>query len=97
VLFDTPPVNMFADALVAAVHADGALLVVRAGKSREDETEVAATQVRALGVPLAGVVLNDFNVERDGRYGNYRYYKYYYTRYYDHYATPELPEAPARA
>lgn len=89
VLVDTPPVNMFADALVACAHVDGLLLVVRAGKSRDDEVEVAAAQVRAVQIPLVGVVLNDFDVERDGRYGNYRYYRYYYTRYYDHYATPD--------
>jgi Mrp family chromosome partitioning ATPase len=65
------------------------LLVVRAGKSRDDEVGVAATQVRSLRIPLLGAVLNDFSVERDGRYGNYRYYRYYYSRYYDHYAEAE--------
>ncbi len=91
VLCDTPPVNMFADALVAAAHVDGMLLVVRAGKSRDDEVGVAATQVRSLRIPLLGAVLNDFSVERDGRYGNYRYYRYYYSRYYDHYASSDAP------
>lgn len=91
VLVDTPPINMFADGLLASAETDGVLLVVRAGKSRDDEAEVAAAQVRSLHIPLVGVVLNDYDVKRDGRYGNYRYYRAYYSRYYDHYA--EVPGA----
>lgn len=87
VIIDTPPVNMFADALVASVAADGVILVARAGKSMSDEIEVASGQLRSVGVRLLGGVLNDFNVKRDGRYGNYAYYQRYYGRYYAHYAT----------
>jgi polysaccharide biosynthesis transport protein len=87
VLVDTPPVNMFADALVCMAHVDGCVLVARAGKSRSDEVQVAATQLRSLRIPLLGAVLNDFVVDRDGRYGNYRYYRQYYSRYYQYYSS----------
>jgi len=85
VLVDTPPVNMFADSLLAASVTDGFLLVARAGRSQADEVRMAAAQLRALRIPLLGAVLNDFHVHRDGRYGNYQYYRKYYGRYYEHY------------
>jgi capsular exopolysaccharide synthesis family protein len=86
IIVDTPPVNMFADSLVAAVAGDGVLLVARAGKTMVDEAEVAAGQIRSMGLRLLGGVLNDFNVHRDGRYGNYAYYQRYYGRYYAYYS-----------
>jgi len=88
VLFDTPPVNMFADALVSCADVDALLLVVRASKTGDQEAAIAASQIRAVGIPLRGAILNDFQVDRDGRYGNYGYYHYYHSRYHEHYEKP---------
>lgn len=95
VIVDTPPVNMFADGLLLAAAGDAVLLVGRAGKSFRDELAIAAEQVRNLSLPIAGVVLNDYDVRRDSRFGSaYYYYDRYYHRYYAAYtATDERGSA----
>jgi tyrosine-protein kinase Etk/Wzc len=92
VVMDTPPVNMFADGLLVAAASDSMLLVGRAGKSHREELQVAAEQLRALEVRMAGVVLNDFDARRDGRFGGYYYYERYQYKYYAAYADDQQPE-----
>jgi capsular exopolysaccharide synthesis family protein len=82
VIIDTPPVNMFADGMLIAAASDSMLLVGRAGKSFRDEMQVAGEQLRSLNVRVAGVVLNDFDARRDGRFGGYYYYERYQYKYY---------------
>jgi capsular exopolysaccharide synthesis family protein len=82
VIIDTPPVNMFADGMLIAAASDSMLLVGRAGKSFRDELQVAGEQLRSLNVRMAGVVLNDFDARRDGRFGGYYYYERYQYKYY---------------
>ncbi len=88
VVIDTPPVNMFADSLLLATSGDALILIGRAGKSFRDELAMAADQLRNVNVPLAGVVLNDFDVKRDNRFGS-AYYQYdrYYHKYYQEYVS----------
>ena len=96
VVMDTPPVNLFADGLLLATAGDAVLLVGRAGKSYREELAMAAQQVRAVQVPLVGVVLNDYNVKRDSRYGTayYQYDRSYY-KYYAEYAKDDNSGAAA--
>jgi len=69
ILIDSPPITLLTDALALARHADGTLLVVRAGQTSRDAVDSA---VKSLGPKtLIGVVLNGVNgLER-------RYSKYY--------------------
>ncbi len=92
VILDTPPVNMFADAMLMAAASDAMLLVGRAGKSFRDEMQVAGEQLRSLNVRMAGVVLNDFDARRDGRFGGYYYYERYQYKYYAAYADDQEPD-----
>lgn len=92
VLVDTPPTNMFADAMVAAMYADGVLLLARAGKSSGAALAIAAGQLRAVQLPLLGVVLNDFHVKRDARYGGAFSYRKYYNEYYKYYSVSDTSE-----
>ncbi len=96
VLIDTPPVNIFADGLLLAAAADATLLVCRAGKSFKEEVAMAAEQLRKLNVPIAGVLLNDYNFRRDSPYGNANYYydRSYY-KYYAAYATADDKDSAA--
>ena len=96
VLVDTPPVNIFADGLLLAAAADATLLVGRAGKSFKEELTMAADQLRNLNVPIAGVVLNDYDFRRDSPYGNANYYydRSYY-KYYAAYATTDDKDSAA--
>lgn len=97
VLIDTPPVNLFADGLLLAATADATVLVGRANKSFKHELAMAAEQLRSLDVPVAGVVLNDFDYRRDNRQGtaNYYYDRSYYQYYNSYVSTAEAGEPAA--
>jgi len=70
VLFDAPPLVAVTDGAVLAPLVDGVLLVVRAGRSRRDETLRARDVLSTVGARLLGVVLTDAPTER-GAYGDY--------------------------
>jgi capsular exopolysaccharide synthesis family protein len=59
VLFDTPPLLALSDAALLGRLTDGVLLVLRAGQTDRDEARTAVRQVRTVGVPVVGAVLND--------------------------------------
>jgi capsular exopolysaccharide synthesis family protein len=73
VLIDAPPVLPVADALVIAAMADGALLVVRHGKTRRDQLTKTAAALRRAEVDVLGAVLN--MTPRRGHDSSY-YYNY---------------------
>ena len=75
VLIDTPPLNLFADAVVLASLTDGVLLVARAGKTATGALTFAAEQLRRARVQVLGALLNDYDPARDSRgEGKYDYY-----------------------
>lgn len=81
VLFDSPPLNLVTDAAILGTLADGVILVARAGITLQGALAFARGQLEAVGAPLAGVVLNDVDSSRRGRYygdGDYGYYRRYY-------------------
>jgi capsular exopolysaccharide synthesis family protein len=78
ILIDTPPTVPFTDAAVLASHADGALLVVRAGTTTSPLIRRAIGSLSA--VRLLGVVLNDVEFSAVDRYYN-RYDDYAPERY----------------
>jgi capsular exopolysaccharide synthesis family protein len=77
VLLDTPPLGAASDAAVLAAKADGALLVVRAGKTDRATAAHAMQQLRSVGARVLGAVLNDPDATV-GKYGGYYYYYSYY-------------------
>jgi capsular exopolysaccharide synthesis family protein len=89
ILIDAPPLGIFTDANVIINRADGALLVVRSGKTRYaavDHVLDALPRDRMLGVVLNG---SDENFSE-----NAYYYQRYYRRSEDTTNVPP-PEAPA--
>lgn len=76
VVLDAPPVLGFADAVVAARQADGVILVVRAGVTRNEALTAAREALERASARLVGVVLNAT------RAGVVTYYAYYYYGYY---------------
>lgn len=81
VLVDTPPMMHLADARIVSSLADGVVLVVRSGQtSRESAVSVNRRLVED-GIPVFGVVLNDWNPRAAGYYG-YEGYADYYKSYY---------------
>ena len=77
IIIDTPPVELFADAMVLATVADAVLVVVRSHSTPQEAFE--STMEALSGFQILGVVLNDARqsfVDRSGRYdGHYAYYR----------------------
>lgn len=70
IVIDTPPTVPFTDAAVVASHADGTLLLVRAGKTTKPLIRRARESL--VGASILGVVLNDVAFTFVDRY----YYRY---------------------
>lgn len=72
VLIDTPPVLNLADARIFCELADAAILVVRAGVTTCDMAIAAYDAFASATAPIAGVILNDFDVVREPGYAHYK-------------------------
>lgn len=79
VIIDTPPIIPVADAAVLGAIADGALIVISAGKTTVELLQRAVKSLQRANGNLLGVVLN--KVPRRGGHGSY-YHKSYYHAYY---------------
>jgi|CXWL01.1.fsa_nt_gi capsular exopolysaccharide synthesis family protein len=77
ILIDTPPVNIVADVLVLARHADGVVLVTRGGTTERGAIRFALEQLESVHATVLGTVLNDYDVHRAASYGG-EYYRHYY-------------------
>ncbi len=75
VLFDSPPLAAVSDALILSHSVDGVLLMVQFGKTRREALTRSLEQLREIGAPLLGCILNE--VPSSGSYG-YEYYRYSY-------------------
>jgi capsular exopolysaccharide synthesis family protein len=80
VVVDSPPVGVVADAVVMSTHADGTLVVLKAGRTSRDLARQGIRQLRDVNARILGALLNDFDV-RGQKYGQYTYY-YQYGYYY---------------
>ena len=68
VIFTSPPALVATDAALLGVKMDGALLVVRAGNTRRDQTQQAQQTLSRVHVRLLGAVLTNAPRETTGRY-----------------------------
>lgn len=74
ILIDTPPVLAVSDPLVIGTKSDGMILLTRAGHTRRDRLQKAASSLQQAGVRLVGVVVN----QQAGHEGEgYYYYRDY--------------------
>ncbi len=77
IVFDTPPVLLFADALMVAKHAsDGVVLVYKAGKIARGALKRAKEQIAGVNSRMIGVVLNGVRASEMGPQYGYYYYDY---------------------
>ena len=74
VIIDAPPLGIFTDAAVLINHADGAIMVIRANKTRYSLVERVLENVPR--ERLLGVVLNQSEDVMDESQYNYGYYNY---------------------
>ena len=77
VVFDTPPSGAVTDSKILGKQVDAAILVAATGKSRKRLLRKTVKEMLALGVRVAGVVLNEM---KPGRKRYYRKYLHLYRR-----------------
>lgn len=84
VVVDLPPVLAVSDAMAMARALDEALLVVRWDRTPRDAVRAALHELRAIELPVAGVVLNAVDLRAYTRYGSADHLRYatLYTHYY---------------
>ena len=73
VIIDAPPLLPVTDAALVAAMSDGALLVIRYGKTTRDQVRAAEARLEAVNSHPAGVMLNMTPARRRGLYGGYGY------------------------
>ena len=77
IIFDTPPVLLFADALMIAKHAsDGVVLVYKAGKIARGALKRAKEQITGVNARMIGAALNGVRASEMGPQYGYYYYDY---------------------
>ena len=69
VLVDSPPVLPVTDAMVLSTYADGTLVVVAAGQTRQAALHRTAERFAQAKAPLVGIVLNQVTKENGYGYG----------------------------
>ena len=80
VVIDSPPTASVTDPVIAAQLADMVLAVVKYGGPRRQVVSNAMRTLKRSGVRVAGVLLNNVDIERDHYYSTY-YYSYYHYGY----------------
>ena len=91
VLVDSPPVLPVTDAMVLSTYADGTLVVVAAGRTRQAALHRTAERFAQAKAPLVGIVLNQVTKENGYGYG----YGYGYRSSYGSYQpNPSLAASP---
>ena len=76
IIIDTPPVLAAADAGIISHLTDGAVLVVKIGKTTRDALRLAISNLTSSGAKILGTIIN--GVSSKG--SSYYYYYYYYTQ-----------------
>jgi polysaccharide biosynthesis transport protein len=76
IIYDSPPVLAVTDAVILSNRVDGVVLVIEAGKTRQDAAKQAIGSLQAAGANVLGAVLNQVS----SRNGGYQTGGYYYTR-----------------
>jgi capsular exopolysaccharide synthesis family protein len=71
IIINTPPLLPVTDAAVLSAHADGVLVVLRAGKTTRQQLTLAMRSLQAVGAPILGTVLNMAPGHRGSRYTAY--------------------------
>ena len=80
VIVDTPPLELISDGLRIANLCDGCILVVQAHVTSRIDVRKSVSMIEQVKCPLLGLVLNQQEDKKIGKYHKYAYqeYKYYY-------------------
>ncbi|HEY4538081.1 MAG TPA: CpsD/CapB family tyrosine-protein kinase [Erysipelothrix sp.] len=78
IIIDAPPAGVITDAAVLSRIADGVLLVVRQNFSTHQDVIKAKEQLTRVDAKIFGIILNNYNIERDTKDASAAQYYYYY-------------------
>jgi len=76
IIMDSPPMIAVTDAVVLGQEVDGAVFVIRSGRTTKDIAEKSKSNAEYAKIKILGCVLNDVDVRHI--YGTYNYYYYHY-------------------
>ena len=82
VIIDTPPLELISDGLRIAGICDGCILVIHAHVTGRNDVLKCAAMLENINCPLLGVVLNQQEDKKIGKYRKYAYQDYKYKYYY---------------
>jgi protein-tyrosine kinase len=82
VVFDSPPVQAVADALILGNMADGVVLCVKGGETPREQVARARDRLLRANVRILGVLINNLSEPATGYSGKYYYYERYSRGYY---------------
>ena len=83
IILDSAPLNLVTDVALLGAHAGAVILVARAAVTDRGALRYAADQLRRVGAPALGFVLNDVDHTREAYYGSeYGSHYGYYHKYY---------------
>jgi polysaccharide biosynthesis transport protein len=74
VILDSPPLMSVTDPVILSTMVDGVILVVQAGRSTRDIVRRARLELQNVGAKVFGVVLNNFDMKREGYSSDYGSY-----------------------
>jgi capsular exopolysaccharide synthesis family protein len=78
IIIDTAPTQAVADSLIVSTHADAMIYVVKADSTHYKNIKSGIGRLLQVGANVAGVVLNQVDLEQSSRYGDYEgYYDQY--------------------
>ena len=77
VIVDCPPAGLVVDASVVASMCDGCIVIIKADTVSRSLAEDTIKKIERTGCPILGVVLNQVDTRRKGKYGKYKKYGYY--------------------
>ncbi|HRU99492.1 MAG TPA: CpsD/CapB family tyrosine-protein kinase [Ruminococcus sp.] len=82
ILIDTPPINVVTDAMELAKSVSGIVLVVRYGRTTDEDVDNVFKRVELANMNLLGFILNGVKSKHAGYYSKYSKGKYYYKKGY---------------
>lgn len=76
IVIDSAPVQAVSDALILASNADSVIFVVKADSTSATQAQKCIASIVGSNEPLTGIVLNQFDAKKSGKYYGSKYYQY---------------------